>query len=213
MSLISPPAGARTDYEDAWGADSLSYLSRYDGLLYFRLNALGAYCLGISEAYSPTQVEAQKFLRVLPNLDVVATETHVPKGDALFLDSFAARISERVWKLDAAKLLAVMEEGRSAAELQAFLEARSEAVLPTTATQFLADYRTRGERLQERGTATLIECSDARLLELIIHDPRTKKHCLPAGDRHFLILPGSDGAFRKALKQLGYVIPRGAGTI
>jgi hypothetical protein len=36
------PAGVRLDFQKMWGTDDLEYLSRYDGLIYFRLNALGA---------------------------------------------------------------------------------------------------------------------------------------------------------------------------
>jgi hypothetical protein len=36
------PAGARDDYRELWGGDSLAWLSRYDGLVAVRVNALGA---------------------------------------------------------------------------------------------------------------------------------------------------------------------------
>ena len=36
------PRGARDDYRALWGADQLSCLSRYDGLLAVRINELGA---------------------------------------------------------------------------------------------------------------------------------------------------------------------------
>jgi hypothetical protein len=42
------PDGARDDFRDNWGGDDLDALSRYDGLQAIRLNALGAYALGLS---------------------------------------------------------------------------------------------------------------------------------------------------------------------
>src|SRR4030042_6293370 len=42
---LIPPAGARPDFHHLWGTDDLPYVSRYDGLLCFRVNALGAFCL------------------------------------------------------------------------------------------------------------------------------------------------------------------------
>ena len=36
------PAGARDDYRELWGGDSLAWLSRYDGLTAVRVNELGA---------------------------------------------------------------------------------------------------------------------------------------------------------------------------
>jgi len=34
------------------------HLSRYDGLMFLRINALGAWCLGLSEDYEPEAVKA-----------------------------------------------------------------------------------------------------------------------------------------------------------
>ena len=70
------PVGTRDDYHDNWGSDDLDMLSRYDGLRHIRLNALGAYILGLSGGYrlraDPATPAATTHLRVLPNLEVVA---------------------------------------------------------------------------------------------------------------------------------------------
>lgn len=52
VALI-PPAGARYNYGGLWGTDEFVYFSRYDGLMYFRITALGAYCLGADTEYQP----------------------------------------------------------------------------------------------------------------------------------------------------------------
>ena len=52
VALI-PPAGARRDFRNMWGTDELAFFSRYDGLMYFRLTPLGAYCLGVESDYQP----------------------------------------------------------------------------------------------------------------------------------------------------------------
>lgn len=46
------PDQVERDYVGVWGTDGLKYLSRYDGLRYFRVNALGAYCLGYTQLRS-----------------------------------------------------------------------------------------------------------------------------------------------------------------
>ncbi|MBU1752162.1 MAG: hypothetical protein KKA73_31160, partial [Chloroflexi bacterium] len=67
------PSGARPDYHDNWGTDDLDCLSRYDGLLYFRLTGLGAWCLGLTAEYTqcpadePAPLEVRQVLQVLPN--------------------------------------------------------------------------------------------------------------------------------------------------
>ena len=55
------PAGVRRDFRSLWGTDDLDFLSRYDGLLYFRLNPLGAYCLGLGE--NTSRVPCRRGLR------------------------------------------------------------------------------------------------------------------------------------------------------
>jgi len=42
----------------------------YDGLLYFRLTQLGAYCLGLTDKYVPTQVTVRATISVLPSLRI-----------------------------------------------------------------------------------------------------------------------------------------------
>jgi hypothetical protein len=51
------PAGARDDFRGNWGTDDLDYLSRYDGLRAVRLNALGAYALGLTDRYEAPAAE------------------------------------------------------------------------------------------------------------------------------------------------------------
>jgi len=47
------PGGGDDDFRSLWGADDLTFLSRYDGLRHFRVNALGAYALGLTDRYQP----------------------------------------------------------------------------------------------------------------------------------------------------------------
>jgi hypothetical protein len=70
--VLIPPAGARYNYGDLWGTDELVYFSRYDGLMYFRITALGAYCLGTATEYQIAPVETKSVLSVLPNLEITA---------------------------------------------------------------------------------------------------------------------------------------------
>jgi len=79
-----------------------STLSRYDGLTYFRLTPLGAYCLGLSDRYQPAAYP-KTGLTVLPNLEVVAV-SELSRAD-LMLNSFLKSVSDVVWKLEQANLL------------------------------------------------------------------------------------------------------------
>ena len=62
------PDGARHDFAGNWGTDDLAFLSRYDGLQYFRINPLGAWCLGIADEYVPAAPPPSASLTVYPDL-------------------------------------------------------------------------------------------------------------------------------------------------
>jgi hypothetical protein len=200
-----PPAEARQDYESLWGTDDLEFLSRYDGLLYLRLTGLGAYCLGKTGTYSAPAWQAEEVLRVMPNLEVAAIGAVAP-SDALMLGIYADKTADVVWKLDAFRILEAIEQGHSVVDLKEFLASRSANDLPATVLRFLDDLAGRAARLHDRGTAHLIECADHPLAVLITHDSRTRPFCFLAGDRHLVVPIESEAQFRRALRQVGYVI-------
>ena len=208
-----PPAGARGDYHGLWGSDELPFFSRYDGLMFFRITALGAYCLGTTEDYEPAPVELKPVLRVLPNLEIAAIGTELEQGDRLALDTYAVRTSDLVWQLEPSKLLAATEEGRSVDEIREFLIARSGAQLPDTVVRLLEDVAERCARVHDRGLARLIECADAALAALIANDARTRKHCMRAGERHLVVPASSEPTFRRALRDVGYLLASGAASV
>ena len=138
------PQGARLDYDNHWGTDDYECLSRYDGLEYLRLNALGAWCLGLTKDYEPEPLIVKKTWKVLPNHDVVSSEQNPDPGDVLFLDRVAEQTSDRVWRLDREKILTAAEGGLGIDELSEFLEDHSAEPIPATVSTLLDDLRQRG---------------------------------------------------------------------
>lgn len=212
VALI-PPAGARPEDTYLWGADGLPYFSRYDGLMYLRITPIGAWCLGHESAGPPAAVEAKPVLSVLANFELAATGAELAQGDRLALDAYATRVSDLVWRLDASKLLAAIEDGRPLAELRQFLTSRSATVLPDTVSRLLDDIAVRITKVQDRGSARLVECEDAALAALIAHDTRTRRHCMRAGDQHLVVPQASDTAFRRGLRELGYIVSAGGAKL
>lgn len=216
VAYIHPDDGVFNFQKDV----SLDYyysgsLSRYDGLTYFRLTPLGAYCLGLSDFYTPATLPLKQVLRILPNLEVVAVQP-LNRADRLLLDSFLQPVSDVVWQLDQGKLLEAISQGRSVDELQKFLSTNSSEALPQPVTQFLADLKTRITSLQDLGSARLIRCTDTALANLIANDSRTKAYCFLAdvpkevaiGQACYLVVPAATAAkFHNALKKLGYSLP------
>ena len=206
IATISP-IDVPGDYGALWAAEDLDFLSRYDGLVAIRINALGAYCLGIATEYSPPARTQLTCLRILPNRDIVIVRPPLPAGDALLLEMFAARSSEVVWRLDQAKALGAMENGHAIADFRSMLTERNEGALPEMVTRFLDEMEERGGKLHARGAALLIECGDPHLLTLLTHDPCSRAHCMQAGPRHLVVLKSSEKAFLKAVHQMGYILP------
>ncbi|MCB0156270.1 MAG: hypothetical protein KDF65_15855 [Anaerolineae bacterium] len=197
------PIGARRDYGDLWGTDDLSCLSRYDGLLYFRLNNLGAWVLGLTGTYTPSPVEQRQILKVLPNFDVVATGP-LPPGDHLFLEQFAAQTAENVWKIDRARLIEALENRQPLTDVETFLQANSGADLPNPVAVLLTETAERVASLHNRGEALLIEANDPVLAQLIANDGKLRSLCLLAGEQTIVIPKENEAAFRRTLRQLGY---------
>ena len=207
IAYAAPYELPRSEFSELWGADDYSFMSRYDGLLAFRITPLGAFCLGLAESYSAAPITVESTLRVLPNLDIVMTGAPLNGAEALMMETFTSRASDAVWKLDRAIALKAAEAGHSLAEFEEFLRRASVEAFPKTVEQFFKDCRSRSESLQDKGIARLIECKDATLATLIANDSRTKKYCQLAGKNHLVVLLDQETRFRNGLRKLGYSLP------
>ncbi|HKE02429.1 MAG TPA: hypothetical protein VKE91_00115 [Blastocatellia bacterium] len=104
------PVDARDDYKDMWGAEDLGFLSQYDGLMYLRLNPLGAYCLDLTDKYAPSRVEAKSSVTALPSLQINVGGELSP-DESLLLETYAEKEADKVWRLSREKALAAVESG------------------------------------------------------------------------------------------------------
>ena len=208
LAYIAPQM-ARNDFRDRWGTDDYSCLSRYDGLKYFRINALGAWCLGQTEHYQPEDMPTRKTWRVLPNHDVVSSELNPDPIDAMFLDKVADRTSDLVWRLDRERILTAVEGGLAIDAVAEFLSQHSAEAIPQTVETLLGDLRGRATRLRDKGTVRMIECADAETARLLMVDPKLKTLCLAAGERNLVFRASDETKVRAQLRKLGYVMPSG----
>ncbi len=201
------PDHAKPDYMDLWASEFLVFLSRYDGLAYFRLNPLGAYCLGIAEAYEPQTPPDRTPLKVFPDLRLCADMPMSPE-ERLALEIWADTEADGVWRLDRARTLAAVEDGHDVDDLRTFLTARDDQPLPEKVEGFLRSVERGGKALRERGRALLVECASEEIAARLAADERISKLCLPAGKKHLAVHAKSEAAFRKAIRELGYGMPR-----
>jgi hypothetical protein len=98
-------AGARDDYGGLWGADDLEFLSRYDGLRDFRITPLGAYVLGLDDAYKPVAVASSLALSVLPSLQVHVLRGAIGAEETLLLENWAEPVAAGSWLLNRKSLV------------------------------------------------------------------------------------------------------------
>jgi hypothetical protein len=200
------PRGARDDFRDNWGGEDMDALSRYDGLQAIRLTALGRYALDPSATYELPTVAGSTALKVLSNLDIVATGT-LASGDELLLSAYAERTGDRVWTLSAKSLLGALDVGRGLGELTSFLTRCSETELPTVLTTLIQDVTRRSGQLTDLGHVRLIACTDPAVAALIANDRTLRGLCRPLGERHLAVPLESEREFRKTVRRLGYVVP------
>lgn len=199
-----PPHEARNDWGGLWGVDEMSFLSRYDGLMYFRLTELGAYCLGLRSEYTPRHAPTALRLSVLPSLRVRVLGGQPSPAQVLLLDTWASRIDAVDWQLDRVKALAAVEKGHDIGALEALLQAGDDQLLPESVEAFLKSVRQQGRALKSVATALLVECPSADIAQRIATHKETARLCLAAGERHLAVRVEHADKFREAVHVLGY---------
>jgi hypothetical protein len=197
------------DLGGGWGTDDLAFCGRYDGLLYVRLNPLGAHVLGFADDYVLSEEESPGLFRVLPNHDLVLTEGTLNPADRAMLELLAVPQSDQVWRLDPGPMLGHVESGASFSDLTGYLESNAIGAIPKTIRTFLAEIEGRLDACRSRQDAVLLEWKDEALAQLIASSTGTRKYCHHAGDNRLVVPAKKLAAFTRALKQLGYVLPNG----
>jgi hypothetical protein len=198
------PTEARNDFDDLWGTDDLEFLSRYDGLIYFRVTPLGAWCLGSVEDYTPAPIQPSVRLSVLPSLQVNVVGGNLSTEESLTLDTWCVESTDKSWRLDRQKAVGAIEKGRDIAELRAFLQAREDQPLPETVESFIQTTGKQGKALKISGTALLIDCENAEIAATIATHKETASLCIRAGDRQLVVRLENEEKFRNLVRILGF---------
>jgi hypothetical protein len=201
------PGNARSDFHHLWGIDDLQFLSRYDGLAFFRITPLGEYCLGSSADYASAPLQNKVRLAVLPSLQVRVVDGEASAEEALTLEAWGVQETPHSWRLDRHKAIAAMQRGHSLDDLHAFLQARDEQPLPETIQSFIATCRKNGKALKVAGTTLLIECQDEQIASLVAGHKLNAGLCLRAGERHLVVRLEHEKKFRALVRTLGLGMP------
>ena len=200
------PHEARDDFSRHWGADDMAFLSRYDGLMYFRVTALGDYCLGAVEQYQPQAKSSLLRLKVEGSLQVTITEGQANADEVFMLENWATQESGTTWRLDRQKSMLALERGFDGQQLIDFLQARDEQPLPQQVEVFVRTNQKQGQALRLVGTSLLLECADGHIARKIASHPDSKGLCLLAGERHLVVRCEHESRFRDVVHMQGWGI-------
>jgi hypothetical protein len=198
------PEYAREDFRDNWGADEYDYLSVYDGLMYIRMNRLGAYVLGASEQYGSEDAKAFCIVDTLIQYKGKST----PSADILlYLDKIADRKETSQWQISESTLAMAVKNGEKIADIKAFLNDITSKNPGKLVMNMLDEMMDMTAAVVDKGTATLYECH-VQARKQILSNRQLNQLCLPAGDAHIVVLPGKKKAFLNQLESLGIIVER-----
>jgi hypothetical protein len=206
VAFIEPNRVSR-DFGSLWGTDELEFLSRYDGLAFFRITPLGTYCLGASETYACATPRSRVRLSVLPSLQVNVVDGEPSMEEAATLEAWGVQETPCSWRLDRQRAIAATERGHSLDDLRTFLQSRDEQPLPETAESFITTCRKNSNALKVIGTALLVECQDDATAEFVAGHKLNAGLCQRAGGRRLVVRLEHEQKFRAFVRILGLGMP------
>ncbi len=200
-----PPAGARRKPWEPTGYFDGAFLTRYDGLKFFRLTALGAYCLGLTDAYEPETPETSTPLSVFPDLRIVVRGGRLDQEERAFLRSCADEEEpDSVWRLSTERILKAVETGLDTGTVREFLSARDEQPLPELVDGFLSRIESRARSIRRAGTGILFECDSAQTAETLLSDKRIARFGSRVGEKGIFVPTSSEQSFRSSARKMGF---------
>lgn len=198
------PVWGRNDFRHMWGTDELPFLSRYDGLLYFKINDLGDYCLDKTKSLVARNSKGKAKLSVMPSMRIRLTNGQLSIAETLLLDSFCESIEDGIWQLSKEKSMLACESGQDMSAIRNLLERLDEQILPDTVDKFIDQIDKRSKALERIGSMTMFYCSDSKIAKEIVSHALTKNLCMAAGSNHLVVKTSFEEKFRRELRILGY---------
>lgn len=181
--------------------------SLYDGLLYFRINNLGAYLLGQANEYVPAQLAEEKLFSVASDMTITLSKQNgLTPNEQLQLELIAEAVNELEYRLSTQRLLKTLEEGQDWQQFADFLAQGNNGALPAEVSDWLKQLYKNSQAFKRGKEALFIELKRKNLIELLLQDAVLSKLCHKIDDRTVVIAASSETRFRKRLKELEYVL-------
>ncbi len=200
-----PPYYVRSDYQDLWGADGVQFLSRYDGLLYFKINPLGWYCMNMTSQYKASEVCVSPLLKINKYLEIELIRK-IEADELQILKQFAVQEEENYWVLSEDLTLDAIELGQNEEDFCRFLEQYNDKCLPKEVIEFFKLIKDRANSLVDGGMVKIIHSSSS-LIKKICNDPSTKNLCQYVDAKSLIVYSKKEKEFSRAIKKMGYLLP------
>jgi len=187
----------------AYNYDELTY-SRYDGLLYFRINPLGAYFFGQADGYESSQPPASALFAIAADGSIALLQPkEVSAAQQAQLDQIAEGQGER-YRLSVAKLLGVLESSADLEIQRNFLRQNNRGELPVEVIALLDKIEADSKALRITTKSLTIQVRSAELVRQVLADPKAGKIARQLDDKTLIIPASRETAFRNALREMGY---------
>ena len=188
---------------EVYAYDESTY-SRYDGLMCFRINPLGAFLFGQADVYVPSRpVDAALFSAAADGRITLLPAASLSAAHQAQL----AQIGDPVdggYQLSVPKLLALLETAPNLDLPRAFLGQRNQGPLPPAVDDLLKRVEEDSRALQVQSRALIIRVRSAAIADAVLNDPTAGKLVRRLDDRTLLVPAGKETALRNALRTLGY---------
>ncbi|MEM1327600.1 MAG: hypothetical protein AAGI23_16685 [Bacteroidota bacterium] len=185
-----------------------SVYSPYDGLRYVRLTPLGAYVARISDHYDVPASSAPPSIKLSPDSLTIMVEADNNLSDTL-LGPYANRISPTRFQTDFSTFLHEVSSKQGVEDkINMFVQfVRDE--LPPNWVSFFAELRQKVDPLEALPSINVFKIpqDNGGLIKLIARDTKLRELVVKAEGYHILIYQKDMRAFKKRLREFGYLLP------
>lgn len=193
---------------ELWGIEDMEYLSLYDGLKYFRINELGAYALEIDEEFK-YKSSGEKFFQVLNNMEIIVLKKERAYAyKELFLENFAIKISDNVFKFNNETILKAVKEKIKLDKIVDFLQTYSINPLPENVKVFFNDIEERINKLKYDGISHIIEADSEFTANIIVNYKELKDKCYIVNRRYIVVPDKYYDIFEELVEKNGLIVNR-----
>jgi hypothetical protein len=185
------------------------YDSLYEGLIFFRINPLGAYLFGQAGEYEPPQPLDDPFFSIDSEL-VLTLEDPAALTPNLRqeLGRFTVEQGDHRYRLDTGRVLDEIERGEDLRYVADFLERHHRGPLPEHVSHWLQELAANRGAFKRKSDALLVQVRSRELLKMVFEDPTLKRSARVLEGRTLLVPSSKERSFRNRLKELGYLLDR-----